>query len=325
MGIGGWQPFDANYVFDREYGDCKALSNYMVALLNVHDIKGYPVLINNGHKRNPFIEEFPSNQFNHVIVCVPIEKDTIWLECTSQIREFGSIGWSNENRKALLITESGGKVVNTPKSNSEKNTLSKSIEVNLSNDVAEVNSSIAFSGEAFNNVNYTFNEEGLEEEEKWIKNQLTVPQVILKKYNFENLEGEEAVLSSSFLLPRYATNAGKRIFFNPNLMERNFYVPDENEERVSPIRFYYPYRDVDTVLYKIPTNYSIESLPENAKIETSFGEFITTINKMSENQIEYTRRLEIKNYLIPAENYNEYRDFYSKIAEVDRRKVVLKK
>jgi len=74
LGIGGWQPFDAAFVQEHGYGDCKALSNYMVALLKTAGITAYSVLIRPGDYRYTFNESFPSNQFTHVIVCVPFQK-----------------------------------------------------------------------------------------------------------------------------------------------------------------------------------------------------------------------------------------------------------
>ena len=327
LGIGAWQPFDAMYVHDRGYGDCKALSNYMVSLLQLAGIKSYPVLINNGDHRLPLIKEFPSNQFNHVVVCAPLEKDTVWLECTSQNMLAGDIGWSNENRQALMLTPEGGMIVNTPKSRSDQNIIQKKIEVTFSTSTASINGLIKWGGDEQTVVRGIVKEEVPKKREKWILESFEVPDVKIKNYSFgiANDSSDQVKLKLNLILPKYATISGSRIFFNPNLMQRRTYVPKEVSERLSPVRFIYPFHDTDSIIYKIPEGYKIEGIPDEMNLVSSFGNFSSKVSKYGDEEILYVRSLEVKNYEIPAENYKEYRKFFADVVKSDRSQVVLVK
>ena len=67
-------PFPATFVDEKKYGDCKALSNYMRALLKAVDIPSYYALIRAGENEEPADFDFPHNNFNHAILCVPFKK-----------------------------------------------------------------------------------------------------------------------------------------------------------------------------------------------------------------------------------------------------------
>lgn len=326
LGLGGWQPFDAAFVHEKGYGDCKALSNYMTSILREAGIEAYNVLIRSGCYRYPMITEFPSNQFNHVIVCVPVDKDTVWLECTSQTIPFNHIGRDNENRSALLISNDGGTVINTPETSYKDNKQYRKAFVEIAlNGNADVKASVTWNGNQQDRVRNSIEDKSPEEIEKWIINSLDVPNLNLKNHTINGMDTPEngITLATNVLIQHYGSVTGKRLFFHPNIMEKRTYVPPIIDERLSPISFYYPYYDVDTVVYSIPKDFEIEMLPPETHIMSSFGEFFSKSELNNDGKIVFTRSSTINKYSIPSNVYSEYRKFFSDIVKADKMQVVL--
>ena len=138
LGIGGWQPFDAMYVEANKYGDCKALSNYMKALLKEAGISAYPVLTYRGYNPPQIAEDFTKPAFNHMLLHVPSED--YWLECTSTSDPPNYIGSDNADRNVLLITEAGGQIAHTPKYTTSDNLKANIVLIDIQEDgMATVN------------------------------------------------------------------------------------------------------------------------------------------------------------------------------------------
>ncbi|OYW19013.1 MAG: hypothetical protein B7Z54_04810, partial [Sphingobacteriales bacterium 12-47-4] len=159
LGIGGLKPFSATFTDQKKYGDCKGLSNYMKAALASVGIRSHVAIINAEYNALPVEPSFPANDFNHVILCIPQPKDSIWLECTSSTAEFGELGTFTENRNALLVTENGGILVPTPKSTAEANSFLIHNKIELSADASGmIESSLRSTGAFKDMIDYILKE-----------------------------------------------------------------------------------------------------------------------------------------------------------------------
>lgn len=324
LGIGGWQPFCPEYVFKNGYGDCKALSNYMIAMLKAAGIQAYPTLIHNGTDAPDVPAAFPHNPFNHVIVCVPAEKDTLWLECTSQTVSFGHIGAGNEDRNVLVVTPEGGKLLRTLRSNATDNMQVRGAVVTL-NPAGDGHAKVQtrYSGNQQNRIRGVLAHSSPRDRELWLRERLGVPSFRLINADFSDLENKhnEVTLSTELELPRYASRSNTRLFLNPNLMEQRESIPPEVENRTQPVDLHYAYLDIDSVTYHLPEGFVVEAPFPAAVIETDFGSYKSRAI-FNNGTLEYIRRLEIRVNRLPAEKYDDYRDFIAGIVKADRAKMV---
>ena len=326
LGIGGWEPFPASYVHQRGYGDCKALSNYMVALLETAGIPAYPALIYAGGYRSMTNELFPVRVFNHVIVCVPEARDTVWLECTSQLSPPGFLGSFTADRLALVVTPDGGSLVRTPSVVASGNGLHRKGRISL-NEGGRGTGVIVVerSGDQAMGLRYLLRDGEARDKEQWLVNQFQVTGVTLARYTTQGMEKPDSPLAVTMVLdfPRLASTTGSRIFLQPNLTDRNDAAPKDRPHRKSPVRFSYCWLDTDSLRYSLPPRYGIEALPSPVSLTTDFGTFHSASTALGDTALLYTRRLEIKEKEIPASRYGEYAKFFRDVVRADKAQIVL--
>ncbi len=326
IGIGGIQTFSAETVSKNGYGDCKALSNYMTTLLKYADIKSYMALVKAGSNNYIFDPDFVCHQGNHVIVCVPLVPDTIWLECTSQTMPCGFLGDFTDNRSVLLITENGGVLSKTPQYTINDNKTIRTADVTIKetgNCTALIRSK--YTGLEYDNKHHLSTEDK-DSQLKLLYKDFDIANFKINSFNVKSSYGPHPSLQEDLNLDltKYASMSGSRLFIPLNLASKWNYIPKKITKRKYDIYKNMASLHIDTVCYTLPNGYKTEALPPKIEVNTKYGLY-TMDSRLVDNKIIYTRLLEINNGTFPAKEYDDFVNFFTQIHKNDNAMAVLKK
>jgi tetratricopeptide (TPR) repeat protein len=101
LGVGRYQPHAASEVLHDQYGDCKDKHTLLASLLDAEGLHASSVLINSSRKLDP---DVPSpSQFDHVITLLPLGKEEVWMDTTSEVAPFRLLAYSLRKKQALVI------------------------------------------------------------------------------------------------------------------------------------------------------------------------------------------------------------------------------
>jgi hypothetical protein len=325
LGIGGLKPFPADFTDKKKYGDCKSLSNYMKAALKAVGIKSYVAIINAEYDQEPVDPDFPCNNFDHVILCVPGQKDSVWLECTSSTAEFNELGTFTENRNALLVTEEGGVLVPTPKSNSSSNVLSTITTVQLSDDLsALVNTKFTTKGAYRQTIGQILKEKKDEQKE-----------AIVFYFGFKQPDdfelskddkdpGNAKLVMVIAKVPGFTS--GSKLFISPRFYRMWPGSLPKADERKLDFYFRYPFEKSDTTILKLPPGIKPDVLPKENELHCDYAVYKTKYwYNDSENSIYTATSLVLKQHKIPASAYASVKKFFDDVIQDDSQKMVVQK
>ena len=261
LGIGGWQPYDASYVYNKKYGDCKALANYMVVLLKEAGIRACPVLIRSGADAPAIDTGFACIQFNHVIAVAFAGKDSVWLECTSSTLPPGYLSNFTADRDALLLDEQGGHIVHTPVYGIRENHLDRLLKGSI-DDQGNLAATLRtdYSGLEQDVPESMVNHLTKKELQDQKRQQLGLPNCTISNLRDSATPGAIPSLEETMELSvdMFATMAGNRLLITPGVFMKRSTRLTESLNRKTAVELRTSVVESDSVVLHLPADWSPE-------------------------------------------------------------------
>ena len=322
LGIGGQQPAPAAEVSKSGFGDCKGLSNYMRAMLKEVGIPSNYTTISTTNRR--FQKDFASvGQMNHVILQVPLQSDTLWLECTNPQLPMGYVHEDIAGHDAIEINETGGRLVRLPVYSDSTNLMRTSVNISL-NENGAVDMKLS---QQATNCQY----ESLipllkmdeKDRQKTIQRIVYAPQAEISQLDIQE-SGANITIDADIKSQRYATKTGQRLFVPICPLHRGYTVPTANPDRTEDIWRDLGYLDEDDITITIPEGFEIEAGPKNVSLNQPFASFSFTM-QVEGDKIHIHNRLLMKSGSFPKSQFPQLADFIHTINNIYNQKVVLRK
>lgn len=317
LGIGGFKPAAAMEVSEKGYGDCKGLTNYMFALLKEAGITSYYTWVKSGKNRN-IMSAFVADQFDHIILCVPMNGDTVWLECTSQTIPFDYLGTFTSDRDVLLITPEGGKLVHTPRFH--ESFMKNAGLINIGRREASRGSITMTAGGSSFDDNRIFFGKSVTEMKRMLNIGLELGTFTADTASYIEMRQYEPVSELSFdiTLADFAVVAGSRIHFRPCLDPFGYQPFDTIDVKVYDMG-----ARIDSIIYRLPAGYNAELIPEAVNAEGPCGSYSYGIEKLDDGSLLFRRKMKINKGIYTGEKARELFAFLNLAAKNDRQRIYI--
>lgn len=324
LGIGGWQPMSAEEVGKTGFGDCKALTNYMQALLKEAGIESCQTIISTRYSE--LLKDFPNmHQTNHVILTIPqADGSNMVVECTNPQLPLGFISGDYAGHQALQVVNGVGKLIRIPEYTPDNNYEKIVADVQLQADGKSV---VKFSDDhygdrydAVRSIVYQDDKERKERVSHWIS--LQDPVVESVKVNETKTDIPHLDVQSE-LKGTYAKINGNKMFIVCNPF-RNVHIPRFRKDRTRPIITENAYRLEDEIRITLPDGYVYPAGQNADTTKTDFGSYTLDIRQDGQKLIIKTS-FTINKGRFDISRKDDFANFREKTSKMLRRLIIIEK
>lgn len=318
-------------VWKQHRGDEDDLALLYIALAKAAGLQVYAMEVVN-RDRAMFDPTYLSlNQLDTLLPVVVLNGKEKVLDPGQKMCPFGLVKWTHTMAGGLRQSAKGAAFGLTPPNSYTQNTEQRVADLTVNTD-----------GTLTGSIRYVLNGQAallwrqrtLRYDEAEVKKQFNeaiekdVPQGVTADFDhFLALDTPNANLIAIIKVSgTLGTATGKRFFLPGLFFESRGGDPFVSQaKRITPIDVEYPEEVKDTVTYRLPAGYTVESAPSATDVPWPKTAALRIQAKLDRNSIEVDRTLAYNFTLLDAKNYGPLHDFYQKVAAADQQEIVLKK
>ena len=330
FGLGGYSPATPSAVHKSGWGDCKALSFFLHSLLAEAGVKSDYLIVNTDSR--DLVDGYQSvGMMNHAMLCVPLQKDTVWVECTNPRVPLGYRHEDVAGHKVVLVDADGGHPVRVPDYPDSIRVRTNIADVTLSPDgsasVKVRRVRVLDDAESYIGFRDIAPRDAVGALSKYLAVQSDDKKVVSFKENFDAYEGvpgfvPEACIDWTFNSRKFASITSGRMLVPLAIYNGGFTTQKSTRVHDLVIGSSFVEKNITTV--SIPEGYEVEFLPEDFSISTPFADYEVKYS-CSDGKVTVNEIVTVRKYTLPAAEYQSYKQFVNAYNKASESKLILKR
>ena len=343
IGIGGFQPHPASDIFRSRYGDCKDKVTLLSSMLKEAGISSEYVLVDT--ERGVVKPDVPSTLFNHVILAIPLSKDTppdayrsvsttasgeryLIFDPTDEYTPVGGLRSALQGSYGLLVTKSGGELIKLPVLAPDTNRVDREGKFTLQADGSLTGTvTERLTGTHAARQRAWFAKENESERTKALDHRLsaTLENVTVQQLTVQDLTAHDKDLTLTYQLTAqgYAQKTGALVLVRTRVMGEKE-VEINWAKRKWPIQLPGATAEKDSYEIQLPPGYAVDDLPEAKQIDVGFASYKSKI-EANGSTLRYSREYVVRDTDIGADRFPDLRKLEGTIGDDEFGSAVLKK
>lgn len=325
VGIGGFKPFSAAQTHKLGYGDCKALTNYMKAMLKAVGVVSYYCELYAGDERMNIEKDFTSIQGNHVMLALPQVGGYEFIECTSQYSTMG-MNPTFSNDRLLLVIKPGGQseLVHTPQLNSAQNVMEHRHELDINeNGSISILTTASYGGVFRTGMEADLTKSPLMLKKKFLEENKMISNPSISKISLQTSAVNNLILEEvQFIAPSLSTKMGTDLFLNLYpFSSLNLDVTIKDKQRKQDIELSNNLQIVDEIFIKYPASFTYKPIYQDVFINTIFGTFKQQFSYPASG-IHIKSSMVLNAGIYSKDNIDKLQDFFETVKRLEHNKLI---